>query len=73
MSVSFGCKCDVKDRKNWVVFRRHYNNSYFQYPKGQPHYSDYSTVYCLKCRALGRTKADYVVELRDATKIERGY
>ena len=65
MSGGNSCNCAVRDKKNWVVTRRHYNNSYFQKPKGEPHYSDYSSVYCSKCRKLWRTKSKYVKNLPD--------
>ncbi len=65
MSQSFGCKCEVKDKNNWVVLRRNYNNSYFESPRGGQHYSEYSSVKCINCGALGRTKAKYVVTLKD--------
>ena len=65
MSVSFGCKCGKKEKRNWVVVHRNHNHSYFETPQGAAHYSDYSTVYCKKCTALGRTKARYVDELKD--------
>ena len=35
MSQSFGCKCEIKDKKNWRVIHRNHNHSYFEYPKGQ--------------------------------------
>ena len=65
MAVSFGCKCEEKNKENWIVIHRRHNHSHFEYPKGEEHYSFYSTVLCLKCRALGRTKAKYVDELED--------
>jgi len=65
MSQSFGCKCKSKIKDNWVVIDRNCNYSYFEYPRGQKHYSDYSTVYCKKCGALGRTKANYVKILKN--------
>lgn len=65
MGVSFGCQCKVKDKSNWRVLDRNCNYSYFEAPKGCKHLSDYSTVVCLKCRAMGRTKAKYVDGLED--------
>lgn len=62
MAVSFSCKCAergkiVRDRK-WTVldYRCHYSafNGY------RRTYSDYSTVRCEECGAVGRTKARYV-------------
>lgn len=65
MSVSFGCVCEKKDKKNWVVIHRMYNISAFESPKYGRHPSDYSTVRCTKCGMIGRTKAQYVSELKD--------
>jgi hypothetical protein len=65
MSVSFGCKCEDKDKKNWKVVHRNHNHSAFESPKYAEHYSEYSTVKCLKCGLIGRTKAKYVCELDD--------
>jgi len=60
MSVSFGCRCDIKNKDNWVIVCFIHNHSAFESPKYYPHYSDYSTVRCLNCGAIGRTKAKYV-------------
>ncbi len=65
MAVSFGCKCEVKDKKNWVVKHRNHNHSAFESPKYEEHYSEYSSVRCTKCHACGRTKAKYVCLLED--------
>jgi hypothetical protein len=65
MSGGKGCTCEVKDHKNWVVTRRNQNNSYFEAPKGQAHYSNYSDVRCKKCHALWRCKCKYILELPD--------
>ena len=70
MATSFGCTCDIKDKRNWRVAHRNHNHSYFEAPKGQAHLSAYSTVFCLKCGAFGRTKAQYVYELADCTEAE---
>ena len=67
MSVSFGCKCEKKDKNNWRVLHRKCNYSAFESPKYGRHPSDYSTVFCLRCNALGRTKANYVDGLKDIT------
>lgn len=66
-------KCICKSRKNWRVTRRNYNNSYFEYPKGQKHYSEYSSVICISKDCMGnfRTKAKYVDDLKDFDKFEK--
>jgi len=53
----------IRDRA-WRVLQRYCNHSAFN----GYHYtsSEWSTVRCLSCRAVGRTKANYVAELRDA-------
>lgn len=72
MSVSFGCKCEerkkpVQDR-NWGVIQRYCNHSAFNGWHRTP--SDYSTVRCFTCRAIGRTKAAYVSELRGVSLVD---
>lgn len=78
MSVSFNCgsssafmdqtkTCQERSRpvreRNWVVLQRLCNHSAFNGYHYTP--SDYSTVRCMTCNAVGRTKADYVALLRD--------
>jgi len=74
MAVSFSCKCSERKKplkeRNWFIIHRHHNHSAFEYPKNAAHYSDYSTVWCKTCNALGRTKAEYVDELRDVKRNE---
>lgn len=65
MAKSFSCKCEKKDKKNWIVVHRNHNHSAFEYPKYHAHYSEYSTVKCIVCGDIGRTKAKYVAELKD--------
>lgn len=68
MAVTFSCQCGerkkpVKDRR-WVVYQRNCHHSAFSgYHRT---YSDYSTVKCNGCGAVGRTKAAYVRDLPDA-------
>jgi len=67
VSISFGCHCEeskkpVKERA-WVVVQRGSHRSAFSGYHQTP--SRYSTVFCKRCRALGRTKAKYVYELPD--------
>lgn len=68
MAASFSCKCPerkkpVSERK-WVVLQRLSHHSAFSGYHRTP--SDYSTVLCESCRAVGRTKANFVTELKDA-------
>jgi len=68
MSGHIPCNCKgtwKEKRKNWVVIDRNCNYSYFEYPKGCRHHSDYSLVSCTKCTGLFRTKADYIWRLPD--------
>jgi hypothetical protein len=67
MSVSFNYKCKERDKpvekRAWFVLQRYCNHSAFNgYHLTS---SDYSTVHCIKCGAIGRTKAKYVALLRD--------
>lgn len=67
MAVSFHCKCAERRKpaqdRAWVVIQRNCNHSAFNgYHRT---YSDYSTVYCPACRAVGRTKALFVLSLKD--------
>ena len=69
MAVSFGCKCPERDKpvadRAWVVIDRRCHHSAFSGYHRTP--SDYSTVHCRCCRAVGRTKAAYVDQLPDGT------
>lgn len=66
------CKCDESTRavkyRAWRVHQRYHNNSSFE--RGGYAASDWSSVFCLKCRRIWRTKATYVSQLKDATKKE---
>jgi hypothetical protein len=68
MCTSFGCRCEERRKpvgeRNWGVIMRCYHRSAFAGGHWTP--SDYSTVVCLTCGAIGRTKAQYVEKLRDA-------
>ncbi|GAB4327423.1 MAG: hypothetical protein Kow0037_00970 [Calditrichia bacterium] len=68
MSISFGCNCEERRKpvlkRNWVVTMRKYNCSAFNGYKRTP--SDYSEVRCLRCGKVGRTKAQYVDQLRNS-------
>ncbi len=72
MSVSFSCHCLERkkpvEQRNWEVWHRWCNYSYFEYPRGQRHPSKYSLVYCKCCKALGRTKSKYVNQLPDKVR-----
>ena len=69
MSVSFSCHCEERKKpiqeRNWVVINRMCNYSAFN----GYHFtlSDYSAVYCKSCRVFGRTKAQYVSDLKSGT------
>ena len=68
MSSWIACSCNgtwEEKRKNWRIIDRNCNYSYFEYPKGQRHYSDYSLVTCLRCTGMFRTKANYVDDLEN--------
>jgi hypothetical protein len=74
MSVSFYCHCEerrkpIRERK-WKVIQRNCNHSAFNGYHYTP--SDYSTVWCVVCNAVGRTRAQYVEELDDVTAAELG-
>lgn len=68
--MGFHNPCTCGTRKNWRVMHRLHNHSYFEYPRGQYHASDYSTVICISkgCTGLFRTKAKYVETLKDYDK-----
>lgn len=72
MSAGVSCKCianlesnadkAVFRQKQWRVIKRNYNNSAFN--GYQRTFSDYSTVTCMACGAVWRTKAAYVEDLK---------
>jgi len=68
MSDPFDCHCEERRRppreRNWVVYQRYCHHSAFSGYRRTP--SEWSTVKCLSCGAVGRTKAAYVAQLRDA-------
>jgi hypothetical protein len=72
MAVSFGCHCEERKKpphmRRWVVLHRRCNYSAFNGYHYTP--SDYSSVWCWACGAVGRTKAEYVDYLRDMTDEE---
>lgn len=67
MSQPFSCSCPERKKpvreRLWVVLQRLCNHSAFNGYHYTP--SDYSTVECLSCGRVGRTKAAYVDRLRD--------
>jgi len=69
MSGGISCHCEERSKpvklRNWAVLDRKCNRSYFEYPKGDCHVSDYSKVICWECGRVWRTKAKYVDELED--------
>ena len=73
MSGGNGCECmgSRKEKmKNWRVVVRNGNYSSFEKPRGAFHTSEYSSIICLKCGALWRTKANYVPKLEDCKEGE---
>ena len=68
MSQSFSCHCPERRKpvreRNWEVLRYRHNCSAFNGYHYTP--SDYSTVVCHSCHAIGRTKAKYVDFLLEA-------
>ena len=72
MSVSFWCECLERQKpacdRNWVIVN--YKCHFSAFSGYHCTASDYSTVKCLACGAVGRTKAKYVDKLRCATDEE---
>lgn len=75
MSGGVACTCirnlsdaglkSIFRKQNWVVIKRNCNYSAFNgYHRA---YSNYSEIHCKRCRALWRTTANYVEQLRDGT------
>jgi len=67
MSQTFWCQCDERQRppaqRRWVVtHRKHHHSAFNAYHRTS---SEYSTVVCLNCGAVGRTAAGYVAVLPD--------
>ena len=58
------CRCSPPDRSRWVVLQRRGHHSAFNGYRRTP--SEYSSVVCLGCGAIWRTKAAYVLGLPDA-------
>lgn len=66
MSGWVPCTCEgtwKEKRKNWVVLHRNCNYSYFEFPKGCKHFSDYSLISCTRCLGRFRVKGKYVDDL----------
>lgn len=67
MACSFGCRCRERDkpanRRAWTVWQRHCSHSAFNGYRRKV--SQYSTVRCLVCGALGRTRARWVDQIPD--------
>jgi len=64
---SFGCHCSERRKPageiNWRVIQRKCNHSAFNGYRRTP--SKYSSVICLACHKIGRTKAKYIDEIMD--------
>lgn len=74
MSKSFNCHCEERKKpiksRGWFVIDRHCNYSAFNGYRRTV--SDYSTIVCKNCRAIGRTKAGYVESLKNIPKDKNG-
>lgn len=71
MSNGVFCKCEIKDKKNWIILTYHGNYSHFESPKGEFHPSAYSTIKCESCGNIWRTKAGYVDDLSNENRIPK--
>jgi hypothetical protein len=75
MSTGFECHCEERQKplaeRNWRVTKRNFHTSAFSGYRRT--YSDYSTVLCLSCMRIGRTKANYVTGVKDIKPGEGGY
>jgi hypothetical protein len=77
MSGGQACTCPAPSRgqkhafvrQAWRVLNRNCNFSAFNGYRETP--SAYSSIRCLECGAVWRSKADYVMTLPDATETER--
>jgi hypothetical protein len=71
MAVPFSCHCPERkkpvEERNWVVIDRNCHYSAFNGYKRT--WSERSTVLCKSCGAVGRTKAKYVVRLKDESEV----
>ncbi|AXH50938.1 hypothetical protein CPT_Scapp_009 [Serratia phage Scapp] len=56
------CKCKVKRRDNWRIIDYRCNYSAFNGYRYTP--SDYSSITCLKCGSVWRSKSSYVDTLQ---------
>ena len=65
MASTFNCKCPERKKpiedRNWEVYQFKCHHSAFSGYRWTP--SDYSSVSCQSCGAVGRTKANYVLDL----------
>jgi len=71
MSGGLACICTgpkLERHKHWRVYQRRCNHSAFSGYRRTP--SDYSSIRCMKCGRVWRTKAGYVYSLPDITDEE---
>jgi hypothetical protein len=72
MAVTFGCRCPERKKpvaeRNWRVSQYQCHHSAFSGYHWTP--SEYSTVFCLNCNAVGRTKAAYVHQLKEGSLLD---
>jgi len=72
MSVHIPCTCKgsrTERIRSWYVSERKCNYSTFEYPRGEYHPSEYSTVKCSKCQMNIRSKGKFVDLLPDGGEI----
>ena len=60
MSGHIPCTCGNRNGLRLLKELKNTNYSYFESPKGQAHYSNYSTVACIKCNGYYRSKSKII-------------
>lgn len=72
MALHFNCKCSERkkpaENRDWVITEYMWNSGAFTSGAGEP--SDWSTVWCLSCGAVGRTKSKYVYSLKHMSHLD---
>jgi hypothetical protein len=71
MSQGISCKCGEHkkpvDQRRWFVLQRNSRCSAFDGYRSM--FSDYSAVQCHACGTVWRTKADFVLRLKDGDNV----